>query len=137
MSALRIKEVQTRVFVAPAALRATVAFYKALTGGRCSLHFPFPERGLELAAVSSPAASFLVIAGDEAALAPFRATVLTVLVEEIAAVVEALVPQGAALLQGVTPVPTGFQARLKHADGLVVEYVQHTAAADRFRQTDL
>lgn len=137
MAKLSIKEIQTRVFVAPAALRSVVAFYKALTGGRCSLHFPFPERGLELAAVSSPAASFLVIAGSEAALLPFRATVLTVLVEEIAAVIDELVPLGAVLVQGVTPVPTGYQARLRHPDGLVVEYVQHTAAADRFRQSDL
>ncbi|MGO8918685.1 MAG: hypothetical protein ACLQJR_22520 [Stellaceae bacterium] len=137
MGVLGITEVQTRVFVAAAAFRPAVAFYKALTGGRCSLHFPFPERGLELAAVSSPAASFLIIAGSDADLAPFRPTALTVLVEEIAAVAAQLVPLGAAVLQDVTPVPTGYQMRLRHPDGLVVEYVQHTAAAERFRRSDL
>jgi hypothetical protein len=133
MPALTILEVQTRVFVPPGQLRATVAYYEALTGGRCSLHFPFPERGLELASVSSPRASFLIIAGDEAALDPFRATALTVLVADISTVAETLVPLGAALLQGVTPVPTGYQMRLRHPDGLIVEYVQHTETADRFR----
>jgi hypothetical protein len=133
MTALTILEVQTRIFVPPGQLGAAVAYYEALTGGRCSLRFPFPERGLELASVSSPRASFLIIAGDEAALAPFRATALTVLVADIAMVAETLVPLGAALLQGVTPVPTGYQMRLRHPDGLIVEYVQHTEAADRFR----
>jgi hypothetical protein len=137
MPQFHIAEVQHRIFVAPEAFRRTVTFYKVLTNGRCSLHFPFPERGLELAAVSSSAASFLIIAGDEAALAPFRSTALTVLVEDIKAVAEWLVPRGAAVIQDVTPVPTGYQMRLRHPDGLVVEYVQHTAAAERFRQNDL
>jgi len=69
---LQVREVQVRLFVPPDRLRETVAFYKALTGGCCSLHFPFPERGLELASVSSPAVSFLIIAGDEANIRPFR-----------------------------------------------------------------
>ncbi|HZB90530.1 MAG TPA: VOC family protein [Stellaceae bacterium] len=137
MSEPGIVEVQSRVFVPPEQFRATVAFYIAMTGGRCSLHFPFPERGLELASVSSPGASFLIIAGTEAALAPFRATVLTVLVTDIAAAIERLVTLGASVVQGITPVPTGFQTRLRHPDGLVVEYVQHTAAADRFRSPQL
>jgi hypothetical protein len=137
MAGLDIKEVQTRVFVAPERFRATVDYYKALTAGRCSLHFPFPERGLELAVVSSAQASFLIIAGAEGAIAPFRSTALTVVVADIAAVAERLVPLGAVVLQRVTPVPTGYQTRLRHPDGLIVEYVQHTAAADRFRATAL
>jgi len=135
--AFAIREVQTRIFVAPEQFRATVAYYRALTGGRCSLHFPFPERGLELASVTSSASSFLIIAGSEAALAPFRGTALTVLVDDIEEVAERLVPLGAAVLQQVTPVPTGFQTRLRHPDGLIVEYVEHTAAAERFRDPAL
>jgi hypothetical protein len=137
MAELRIREVQTRIFVPPDRLRSTVAYYKALTGGHCSLHFPFPERGLELAAVSSEAASFLIIAGTDGALAPFRPTALTVLVEDVAAVTERLVSLGAVVVQAVTAVPTGLQMRLRHPDGLLVEYVQHTAAAERFRNRDL
>jgi hypothetical protein len=132
-----IREVLTRVFVAAEQFRATVAYYKALTGGHCSLHFPFPERRLEIASVSSAAASFLIVAGDEAALAPFRSTALTVIVAEIDNVAPALVPLGATILQTVTAVPTGYQMRLRHPDGMIVEYVQHTAAAERFRNPDL
>ena len=134
---LQIREVQVRLFVPLDHLRGTVARYKVLTGGRCSLHFPFPERGLELASVSSPAVSFLIIAGDEARLRPFRETMLTMLVADIAAVAPALLALGAEILQPVTPVPTGFQTRARHPGGLVVEYVQHTEAADRYRVTDL
>jgi hypothetical protein len=43
---------------------------------------------------------------------------------------------GAEMLQPVTPVPTGFQVRARHPDGLVVEYVQHTEAADRYSVTE-
>jgi predicted enzyme related to lactoylglutathione lyase len=129
--------VQTRVFVRPEQFSSAVAHYKALTGGTCSLHFPFQERGLELAAVSGPVASFLIIAGAEDRLAPFRATSLTILVEDIEAVAPTLLPLGGEILQPVTPVPTGYQTRARHPGGLVVEYVQHTEAADRFRITAL
>lgn len=134
---LGILELQTRVFVAPEQFRPTVAYYKAITGGRCSLHFPFPERGLELASVSSPIGSFLIIAGSEAALAPFKGTALTALVADIEAVARRILPLGATMLQPVTPVPTGYQTRYRHPDGLVVEYVQHTDAAERFRNPPL
>ncbi len=134
---IHIREVQTRIFVSPDQFRAAVAHYKALTGGTCSSHFPFPERGLELAAVSGPAASFLIIAGAEDRLAPFRQTRLTVLVDDITAVAAAIAPLGATILQPVTPVPTGYQTRARHPDGLVMEYVQHTEAADRYRTTTL
>jgi hypothetical protein len=136
-ASLRVREVQIRLFVPPDRLRDAVAYYKALTGGRRTLHFPFPERGLELASVSSPAVSFLIIAGDEASLRPFRETTLTMLVEDIEAVAPALLALGAQILQPVTPVPTGFQTRARHPGGLVIEYVQHTDAADRYRVTDL
>jgi hypothetical protein len=137
MDSFGICELFTRVFVSPEQFRATVAFYKALTGGRVTLHFAFPERGLELASVSSPMASFLVIAGTERALTPFRSTGLTILVSDITAIFKNLPPLGATVLQEPTPVPPGYQMRVRHPDGLVVEYVQHTSAADRFRDPEL
>jgi hypothetical protein len=137
MDSFGICELFTRVFVSPEQFRATVAFYKALTGGRVTLHFAFPERGLELASISSPTASFLVIAGTEPALTPFRSTAVTVVVSDIMAIFKNLPPLGATVLQEPTPVPTGYQMRLRHPDGVVVEYVQHTSAADRFRNPEL
>ena len=47
MDRLRLREIQTRIFVTPELLEPTIAFYEALTGGHCSLRFPFRERGLE------------------------------------------------------------------------------------------
>ncbi len=55
------------------------------------------------------------------------------MVDDIRAVADALLPQGAVELQPVTAVPTGFQARYRRADGLVVEYVEHTEAAEAYR----
>lgn len=130
---MHILEAQTRAFVPLDQFRSTVAHYKALVGGRCTLHFPFPARGMELAAVSSAAGSFLILDGSEQGLARARQTQLTMLVEDIGAVPAAVAALGAELLQTATPVPTGFQARARHPGGLVVEYVQHTAAANPFR----
>jgi predicted enzyme related to lactoylglutathione lyase len=59
------------------------------------------------------------------------------LVDDIHQVAPALQGIGAEILQPVTPVPTGFQTRARHPGGMVIEYVQHTEAADRFRATDL
>jgi hypothetical protein len=132
-----IKEVLTRVFVPPAEFRPTVEFYKRLTGGRCTLHFPFPERQLELAAVSSATASFLLTAGTPESLAPFKATALTVVVEKLAEAVQDCFSRAREQLAPIVAVPTGYQARFRHPDGLVVELVQHTEAADRFRKTEL
>jgi predicted enzyme related to lactoylglutathione lyase len=131
-----IRESFVRVFVAPSAFKATVRAYMAVTGGRCSMYFPFPERGLALAAVSSPTASFLVIAGEAAALEPFRATQVTFHVDDLDVAVDAALEAGATLLQPRTAVPTGVQARLRFADGPIIEYVEHNEAARRF-YTDL
>jgi catechol 2,3-dioxygenase-like lactoylglutathione lyase family enzyme len=127
-----IKESFTRIFVAPDAFKPTIRSYLAATGGRCSMYFPFPERGLELAAVSSPAASFLIIAGSEAALERFRETRVTFHVGDLDAALAAARAAGAQLLQDRTVVPTGVQARMRLPDGLVVEYVEHNEAARRF-----
>lgn len=127
-----IKESFTRVFVEPAAFKPTIQAYLAATGGRCSMYFPFPERKLELAAVSSPQISFLIIAGEPAALERFRATQVTFHVTDLDAAVGAATKGGASVIQGRTEVPTGVQARLRFADGLIIEYVEHNDAARRF-----
>jgi hypothetical protein len=44
MAELRIREVQTRIFVSPDRLQSAVTNYKALTGGICSLHIWSPIR---------------------------------------------------------------------------------------------
>ena len=58
-----ILETYTRVFVDTDLIEGAIAFYKALLSGEESLRFRYPETGLELAAVSSPRLSVLIIAG--------------------------------------------------------------------------
>ena len=58
-----ILEVFTRVFVDADALDTTCAFYQDLLGGEQSLRFVYTEMGLELAQISSPRLSVLIIAG--------------------------------------------------------------------------
>lgn len=127
-----IRESFVRVFVAPDKFVPTIKSYMATTGGRCSMHFPFPERKLELAAVVSPHTSFLIIAGEPDALERFRGTFVTFHVTDLNAAINAATKGGAAVLQQRTEVPTGLQARVRTPDGLTIELVEHNEAARRF-----
>jgi hypothetical protein len=69
-----ILETYTRVFVDAGALERTIDFYRELLHGEVSLRFAYPETDLELAAVSSPRLSVLIIAGDGERRRPFEAT---------------------------------------------------------------
>jgi uncharacterized glyoxalase superfamily protein PhnB len=120
-----ILETFIRVFVDAGALDQTSAFYRALLGGQESMRFAYPEKGLELAAVSSPHLSVLIIAGPPENRAPFEATALTVKVETLEPVLDTLKKAGAAQLEPIQPTPVGRKTRFRHADGLIVEYVDH------------
>ncbi|MFE9425093.1 hypothetical protein ACFYNO_19195 [Kitasatospora sp. NPDC006697] len=87
--------------------------FTALAGEQPRLRFDY--RGLELASVGG----FLLIAGTPEALAPYRATQATVLVDDL----DAVLPTGT-VLDGPNPVPTGRNATLRHPGGAVIEYVQ-------------
>ena len=120
-----ILETFVRCFVNGDALDATVAFYKALLGGEESLRFDYPETGLRLASVSSPHLSVLVIAGDADKRRPFEATRITIKVTSLEEYAALLGAQGAELLDPIQRTPVGRKMRYRHADGLIVEYVQH------------
>ncbi len=120
-----ILETYTRVFVDAGALDRTVAFYKALLGGEETLRFAYRATGLALAAVSSPRLSVLIISGPADKRAPFEATRLTIKVTRREPVIEVLMHAGADQLEPIQPTPVGRKTRFRHADGLVVEYVDH------------
>jgi hypothetical protein len=122
-----ILEAYTRVFVNAGEIERTISFYKALLSGEETLRFDYPEAGLELAAVSSPRLSVLIIAGPPEKRAPFEATRLTIKVDVLEPLVEILKQAGAAQLEPVQPTPVGRKTRFRHKDGLVVEYVDHTS----------
>jgi uncharacterized glyoxalase superfamily protein PhnB len=124
-----ILEAYTRIFVEAEALNRAVDFYKALLSGEQTLRFAYPDAGLELAAVSSSKLSVLIIAGPAEKRVPFEATRLTIKVEALEPVIEVLKAAGAEPLEPIQPTPIGRKTRFRHADGLVVEYVDHDARA--------
>jgi len=122
-----ILETFARVFVEADALDPTCAFYRDLLGGEETMRFAYPEKGLELAAISSPRLSILVIAGPAEKRRPFEATRLTIKVETLEPVIAVLKKAGAEQLEPIQPTPVGRKMRFRHTDGLIVEYVDHTA----------
>lgn len=116
----------TRVFIDPAELDRTIAFYEAIYNTRARMRFRYPSAQLDLAEVGD----MLLIAGDEAALAPYTATRATVIVDSLEAFRTALVEQGASILEEPVAAPAGTRMRARHQDGLVVEYVQHDLRHD-------
>lgn len=123
-----ILETYTRVFVDADALERNISFYKSLISGEETLRFAYPEVGLELAAVSSPQLSVLIIAGRPDKRAPFETTRLTIKVDRLEPFLEVLKQAGAEQLEPVQTTPVGRKTRFRHNDGLVVEYVDHVAS---------
>ena len=123
-----ILEAYTRVFIDPETLDDTIVFYKALLSGEETLRFAYPETGLELAAVSSPHLSVLIIAGPPEKRAPFEATRLTIKAETLEPLMDVLKESGAEQLEPIQPTPVGRKTRFRHADGLIVEYVDNSTS---------
>jgi predicted enzyme related to lactoylglutathione lyase len=110
-----------RVFTGPGTLEALTSSYERLLGTERDMWFTYPEKQLALAAVGG----FLLIEGTDEVLAPFRATHGTLLVASVDAYLARLAEEGAEVLVPVHRVPTGSGFTARHADGLVVEYVEH------------
>src|SRR4051812_19715239 len=122
-----ILEAYTRVFVDADELDPTCALYRVLLGGEESMRFAYPETGLELAAISSPRLSVLIIAGPAEKRRPFESTRLTIKVERLESVLDLLEKAGAEQLEPIQPTPVGRKTRFRHTDGLIVGYVEHAA----------
>ena len=82
---------------------------------------------MKLASVSSPHLSVLVIAGEPDKRRPFEATRLTIKVTKLEDYAGVLQSAGAELLDPIQKTPVGRKMRYRHPDGLVVEYVEHSA----------
>ena len=123
-----ILETYTRVFVDAEAIDNTIEFYRALLSGEQTLRFAYPDTGLELAAVSSPRLSVLIIAGTAAKRASFEATRLTIKVDTLEPFLDLLKKAGAEQLEPIQPTPVGRKTRFRHRDGLVVEYIDHSSS---------
>jgi predicted enzyme related to lactoylglutathione lyase len=120
---VRVLEVLIRVFVSPEHLEDTISFYERLFGKKARLRFSYPEAELELAGVGS----MLLIAGSEEALRPFRNTKATFMVDSVKEAWRELQGLGATILEEPKQVPTWWNMRVEHPDGMIVEYVQHAS----------
>ncbi|MCX4745572.1 hypothetical protein OG455_08550 [Kitasatospora sp. NBC_01287] len=105
-----------RVFVDH--LDTALPTFVRLTGEQPALRFPY--RDLELARIGG----YLLIAGTEAALAPYRETHATTIVSSLEEVLTLVEEEGGAILDGPNEVPTGRNLTVRHPGGAVIEYVQ-------------
>ena len=103
-------------------LSSAVEFYEGLLGTPTAMRFEIPQIGLELAQIGD----ILLIAGTDEALKPFRSTQATFLVDSLDEFKAYLEEKGAEIIRGPSKVPTGRNMTLRHPDGSVIEYVEHS-----------
>ncbi|MEU5518410.1 MULTISPECIES: hypothetical protein [Streptomyces] len=114
---MRILRTYARVYTTD--LDTVSASLAAATGEPVTSRFSLPN-GPDLATVGE----VLVVAGDEEALAPYRETVATLLVDDLDACRERLDEAGAELVRGPRVVPTGRNLTARLPGGLQLEYVE-------------
>jgi predicted enzyme related to lactoylglutathione lyase len=106
---------------------AAVEFYEKVLGVDCDMYMSIPpdpadpSTGLTLAAVGG----FLIVAGSAEQLAPHRAVVGTLLVDEIEPYFERLIAGGAEIVHLPAERLGGSGFTVRHPDGSVLEYVHH------------
>lgn len=113
---MRVLKTYARVFVAD--LDESLPLFETLVGASADLRFAFEKA--ELAAVGD----FLLIAGADDHVAPYRSTVGPVIVDDLDALMALIVGTSGAEVIGESRSATGRFAYLRHPDGAVVEYVQ-------------
>ncbi|MEU0254371.1 hypothetical protein ABZ299_18085 [Streptomyces sp. NPDC006184] len=99
-------------------LDAALPTFVELTGEQPRLRFTY--RGLDLATVGG----YLLLAGSEEALAPYRGTHATTVVESIDHILRMTEQHGGEILDGPNEVPTGRNLTVRHPGGATIEYVQ-------------
>lgn len=114
-----IKQALIRIYVND--IESSIDFYEKLFGKKCELRFSYLEIGLELAQIEN----ILIISGTEEALVPFLNTKATFLVDSIIEYRDFLLEHDAIIVNDFKKVPTGANMTVKHADGTIVEYVEH------------
>jgi predicted enzyme related to lactoylglutathione lyase len=125
-SYLTAPRIFARVFVEPGGLVDAVGFYGQLTGRRLDMDADIPEAGLHVVAVGS----FLLIEMDAEQHGLAAQTTVTVLNADLDAAVARQVAAGAEIVQERWESAVGPGARLRHPDGLIVEYVEHRPGDD-------
>jgi predicted enzyme related to lactoylglutathione lyase len=115
-----------RVFCGPGELVNTVRFYERLTQTRLDMDMDIPEAGLHVVGVGS----FLILQLDPEERGLAAQTSVTVLNADLDEAVERQVAAGAEIIQERWEGPVGAGTRLRHPDGLIVEYLEHRPSED-------
>ncbi|WP_327327990.1 hypothetical protein OG735_39755 [Streptomyces sp. NBC_01210] len=92
-----------------------------LTGQDTRMRFPYGD--VEVASIGG----FLLVAGTDKALAPYREIQSTVLVDDLDGLNKLLDTHGGEIVSGPNQVPTGRNATVRHPGGVIFEYVEHSA----------
>ena len=118
---MKVLKILTRIILNPDQMESAISFYENLCGEECRLRFHYAETGLDLAQIDH----FLLIAGSDEKLKPFKSTQITILVDDIEGCHAYFKQTGTDILSAPKVVPTGKNMRVKHPDGIVAEYVEH------------
>lgn len=125
-SYLTAPRIFARVFCKPGELLSAVRFYQTLTEAGLDVDMDIPEAGLRVVAVGA----FLILEldGEQHGLA--AQTTVTVLNANLDIAVARQVAAGAEIVQERWKAPVGAGTRLRHPDGLIVEYLEHRPTDD-------
>jgi len=118
MLIMKIKQTLSRIYVNE--IDSAIDFYEKLTGEKCSNRFEYNSVRLELAKVGN----FLIIAGSDDSIKPFKETSTSVVVDSISEYKKYLLQHGGKIIRDIQIVPTGLNMTVKHEDGAVIEYVE-------------
>lgn len=113
-----ILKTYTRIFTTD--LEQTLGILTVLHAGEPHLRFRFDP--WDLVGIGD----MLLVAGTAEELAPIRESFGPWVVSDIDETRRSLIEAGAEITQDVVPVPTGRMMYARHADGILVEYVQWT-----------
>lgn len=118
---MKIRSILARRLIPIEELDDTVETYERLFDQPARLRFDYLEKDLRIAQVGQ----LLIIGGNETSLEPFRATLMTFLVDDLDGYAAYLPSAGASIVQSIQRVPSGRNMLVRQADGALVEYVEH------------
>jgi predicted enzyme related to lactoylglutathione lyase len=128
--------VLARVFPEHGHFEHTVRFYEHLTGSALDMDLDVREAGLHIVAVGS----FLILDLDPTLLdrgKQARQTPVTMIFANLDDAISVSVAAGAEIVAAPFAAPTGRGARVRHADGLLVEYLEHRPSPDDVERPSL
>ncbi len=120
-SSLAAPRLLARVTVHPDHLDERIALYESVLGVACDARMPMPDAGLELVTVGN----VLLIGNPAPPGEAARATAFTLLVASVPDLVAALERAAAVVTEPVATGPAGRRARVRLADGTLVELIDH------------